>query len=132
MSRITDITLRILNIIIGVILIIIGIQRFFFISFSNVILAIYSIVFGIVILLLELHKPEPISSYCAFLFYPLGRGLFYIFLCALMLGPEWFQLLGGLLTLGLGIVYVILQFAAPSVKMPAPMMNKSSGVTSAV
>ncbi|KXN69755.1 COPI associated [Conidiobolus coronatus NRRL 28638] len=118
---------RVLNIIVGILLIIVGVVRCIEISFSNIILGIYAIVFGLVIAALEFHIPEPISKYCNFLLVPIGRGFFYIFTCALVLGGYWYQYVTTIILFVLGIIYIALSFVAPQ-----PITMGAAGGTSSV
>lgn len=77
---------RTANIIVALILITLGILCFtVVISFANVLLGCYGILFGVTILLAEMRMRFLLVDYCGFLNNLFGRGLFYLFCGAMLL-----------------------------------------------
>eukprot|EP00753_Platysulcus_tardus_P019626 PLAT7371.1.p4 GENE.PLAT7371.1~~PLAT7371.1.p4 ORF type:complete len:125 (-),score=58.85 PLAT7371.1:112-486(-) len=73
---------------------------------TSFILAVFVIVFGIVIIMSELGKlPGFAKENMSFLANQDGRGAFYILLGCMFLGSTELQLITGFLTIFLGIVY---------------------------
>ncbi|ODQ65910.1 hypothetical protein NADFUDRAFT_51186 [Nadsonia fulvescens var. elongata DSM 6958] len=120
------------NIIVGACTALGGILSFFPISLSSLIISIYTILFAAIILALEIHPAPPITiqTYFSFLYSFLGRGVFYVFIGALLLlqdGPGYvLKAIASWLILAIGGVYAVLEFI-PSVQKPENMVIDSLG-----
>eukprot|EP01084_Bolivina_argentea_P193215 331514_1 len=67
------------------------------------ILAIYDVIFGVLVIISELHKLPVIIKYMSFLQYNIGRGVWYIFLGTISLDGKIWNIVIALLWIILGI-----------------------------
>ncbi|KAK0722095.1 Golgi apparatus membrane protein TVP15, partial [Lasiosphaeria miniovina] len=89
--------------------------------------AVYEILFGLVIALLEFQIPPQVSRYANFMFSFIGRGIFYIFAGTLILeGGFILKTLAGSIIGFVGLAYVVLEFI-PSIEPPANMREADAG-----
>lgn len=73
----------------------------------NVINDIYQIIFGLLILLVELRL-KSLLVYFKFLTHYIGAGFFYVFLGGLSLGSSWYMIAVGAAEIALGAIYLLL------------------------
>lgn len=83
--------------------------------------AVYSIIFGLMILIAE-ARWSGLLKHFKFLTHFLGLGMFYIFVGGIALGGAWYQYAEAILCLAVGAVYLILGFACRT--MAEPDFNK--------
>lgn len=96
-------TVGILSIVLGIIgLVVLG-----GLNPRTVINDVYQIIFGLLILLIELRLKQLLVHF-RFLTHFGGVGIFYVFLGGLSLGAAWYQYVVGIVEIALGIVYCIL------------------------
>ncbi|KAF2467624.1 COPI associated [Lindgomyces ingoldianus] len=118
---------RMVNLAVAVFLVLGGIAQFFDIqSFSDIIKGVYLIIFGLGTALLEFQIPPQVARYASFMFSFIGRGIFYIFLGSVMVGPGWYRIAAGVVVGVVGIAYVILEYI-PSIEPPANMRDADAG-----
>ncbi|KAG9245214.1 Golgi apparatus membrane protein TVP15 [Calycina marina] len=96
------------------------------IHFTNIIIAVYVIIFGLTTALLEFQIPPHVSRYASFMFSFIGRGIFYIFVGSILL-DEWVlnKIFGTIIGL-IGIAYIALEYV-PSIEPPANMREADGG-----
>jgi hypothetical protein len=87
---------------------------------QSIILAVYMIIFGLAIALLEFQIPPQISRYASFLFSFLGRGIFYVFIGTLLLSKAVLMNIAGGIVGITGIAYIVLEFV-PAIEPPSNM-----------
>ncbi|TRX98734.1 hypothetical protein FHL15_000076 [Xylaria flabelliformis] len=117
---------RIVNLVIGVVMILGGISQFFNATIQSVIAGVYVIIFGACVGLLEFQIPPQVSRYASFMFSFIGRGIFYIFTGSLLLSDHWTRYVAGSIIGLTGIAYVALEFV-PSIEPPANMREADQG-----
>lgn len=66
---------RIVNLVVGVIMILGGISQFFNASIQSIVIGVYVIIFGACVGLLEFQIPPQVSRYASFMFSFIGRGI---------------------------------------------------------
>jgi len=93
---------------------------------QSIIVGVYLIIFGLATSLLEFQIPPQVTRYASFMFSFLGRGLFYLFIGSIVLGPAWYKYLVGGLVMAVGLVYVVLEFI-PSIEPPTNMRDADAG-----
>ncbi|KAF4997394.1 golgi apparatus membrane tvp15 [Fusarium heterosporum] len=111
---------RIVNLVVGVIVILGGIVSIFSFSLQPIVLGAYMIVFGLAIGLLEFQIPPQIARHASFMFSFVGRGVFYVFLGSLLLGDSILGKIAGAIVGLIGLTYVGLEFV-PSIEPPSNM-----------
>ncbi|KAM0350263.1 hypothetical protein ACHAPU_003430 [Fusarium lateritium] len=111
---------RIVNLVVGVIVILGGIVSIFSFSLQPIVLGAYMIVFGLAIGLLEFQIPPQIARHASFMFSFVGRGVFYVFLGSLLLGDSILGKIAGAIVGLIGLAYVGLEFV-PSIEPPSNM-----------
>ncbi|KAL4872597.1 hypothetical protein BDV12DRAFT_161840 [Aspergillus spectabilis] len=114
---------RIVNIVVGVIMILGGISQFFGdTGFGPIILGVYVILFGLIVAGLEFlpNIPDYVYRYASFLFSFLGRGVFYIFIGCIVLNSHVLRIIAGSIVGVIGLGYVGLEFV-PSIEPPSNM-----------
>ena len=111
---------RIVNLVVAAITVLGGVVSFFGLSLKGIVLAVYMIIFGLSIALLEFQIPPQVSRYASFLFSFLGRGIFYIFIGTLLLGTNVLMIIAGSIVGFVGVAYVALEFI-PSIEPPSNM-----------
>ncbi|TGJ83049.1 hypothetical protein E0Z10_g5717 [Xylaria hypoxylon] len=111
---------RIVNLVVGVIMILGGISQFFHASIQSIIIGVYVIIFGASVGLLEFQIPPQVSRYASFMFSFIGRGIFYIFIGSILLSDGWTRYVAGSIIGLTGVAYVALEFV-PSIEPPANM-----------
>ncbi|OQD76586.1 hypothetical protein PENDEC_c004G06921 [Penicillium decumbens] len=119
---------RLVNIVIGVIMVLGGISQFFPASLSSIIVGAYVIVFGLVVGGLEFlpNVPDYAYRYASFLFSFLGRGVFYIFVgCIILHGHVLREIAASIIGIT-GIAYLVLEFI-PSIEPPSNMRESDQG-----
>ncbi|KAI9171146.1 Golgi apparatus membrane protein TVP15 [Paramyrothecium foliicola] len=89
-------------------------------SRQGIVVAVYMIIFGLAIALLEFQIPPQVSRYASFLFSFLGRGVFYVFLGTLLLGDWVLNNIAGAIVGIVGVAYVVLEFV-PAIEPPSNM-----------
>ncbi|KAJ8099701.1 Golgi apparatus membrane protein TVP15 [Lipomyces tetrasporus] len=117
---------RIVNLVIGALMVLGGLSSFFPLSFRTVVLAIYTILFGALVILAEFSMPNQVARYASFLMSFIGRGLFYIFMGALVLAPGALRIVGGSVIMLVGAIYIVLEFT-PSIEPPSNMRGDEPG-----
>ncbi|KAL2208804.1 COPI associated [Sarocladium strictum] len=117
---------RIVNLVIAAITLLGGVAHIFSFSLQSIVIAVYMIIFGLAIALLEFQIPPQVSRYASFLFSFIGRGFLYIFLGCLILGDMIIQNIAGAVVGGVGIAYVVLEFV-PSIEPPSNMREADAG-----
>ncbi|KAK9476398.1 Golgi apparatus membrane protein TVP15 [Lipomyces japonicus] len=122
---------RIVNLVIGSLIVLGGIASFFPLGFRSVIIAIYTILFGSLVILAEFSLPSQIGRYASFLLSFIGRGLFYIFLGAIILAPGALRIVAGAVIILVGVIFVVLEFT-PSIEPPTNMRSDEPGYEAAV
>jgi len=119
-----NIILIVLSILVGILIIISGILIAMSITFQGIIIGIFLIVFGLSIIILEIFFPMIILSWLGFYARWLGKGLFFVFLGCLILGPDvGYPLFAGIVVIAVGIVYIVLHFL-PFCESPRPIMTR--------
>lgn len=83
----------------------------------NIINAVYSIIFGLLIWIAE-ARWSGLLKHFKFLTHFLGLALFYIFVGGLALGGEWYQYAEAILCLAVGSVYLLLGLLCRSMSDP--------------
>ncbi|KAK9374529.1 Golgi apparatus membrane protein TVP15 [Lipomyces chichibuensis] len=117
---------RIVNLVIGALMVLGGIASFFPLGFRTVVLAIYTILFGALVITAEFSMPSQIARYASFLMSFIGRGLFYIFIGALILAPGALRIVGGSVVMLVGAIFIVLEFT-PSIEPPTNMRGDEPG-----
>ncbi|KAF1948388.1 COPI associated [Byssothecium circinans] len=118
---------RIVNFAVAVFMVLGGVTKFInFDGFSAIILGVYLIIFGAATALLEFQIPQQVARYASFMFSFLGRGIFYVFIGSVAVGPKWFRIIPGTLVGIVGIAYVVLEYI-PSIEPPANMRDADAG-----
>ncbi|KAK9354158.1 Golgi apparatus membrane protein TVP15 [Lipomyces doorenjongii] len=117
---------RIVNLVIGALMVLGGIVSFFPLGFRTVVLAIYTILFGALVITAEFSMPSQIARYASFLMSFIGRGLFYIFMGALILAPGALRIVGGSVIMLVGAIFIVLEFT-PSIEPPTNMRGDEPG-----
>ncbi|KAI1268876.1 Golgi apparatus membrane protein TVP15 [Xylariaceae sp. FL1019] len=117
---------RIVNLVVGVIMILGGISQFFGASFQSIVIGVYVIIFGAFVGLLEFQIPPQVSRYASFMFSFIGRGIFYIFVGSILLSLHWSRYIAGAIIGLTGLSYVALEFI-PSIEPPANMREADAG-----
>ncbi|GAW18872.1 hypothetical protein ANO14919_083540 [Xylariales sp. No.14919] len=117
---------RIVNLVVGVIMILGGISQFFNPDTRSIIIGVYVIIFGAVVGLLEFQIPPQVSRYASFMFSFIGRGIFYIFVGSLLLSNHWTRYVAGSIIGLTGVAYAALEFV-PSIEPPANMREADQG-----
>ncbi|KAI2635095.1 Golgi apparatus membrane protein TVP15 [Xylaria nigripes] len=117
---------RIVNLVVGVIMILGGISQFFNASLQSVIIGVYVIIFGAFVGLLEFQIPPQVSRYASFMMSFIGRGIFYIFMGSILLSHHWTRYVAGSIIGLTGVAYVALEFV-PSIEPPANMRDADPG-----
>ncbi|KAF2723852.1 COPI associated [Polychaeton citri CBS 116435] len=118
---------RIVNLAVGVIMVLGGVAQFFPLAVQSIIVGVYVILFGLGTALLEFQIPPQIARYASFMFSFIGRGVFYLFIGCIVMGPQgWYKwTTGGVLAL-IGIAYIVLEYI-PSIEPPANMRDADAG-----
>jgi hypothetical protein len=111
---------RIVNLAVAAITVVGGVVHIFGFDFQSIILAVYMIIFGLAIALLEFQIPPQISRYASFLFSFIGRGIFYVFIGTLLLGAAVISKIAGGIIGIVGIAYIVLEFV-PAIEPPSNM-----------
>ncbi|RWA10053.1 hypothetical protein EKO27_g5065 [Xylaria grammica] len=118
---------RIVNLVVGVIMILGGISQFFFnVDIQSIIFGVYVIIFGAAVGLLEFQIPPQVSRYASFMFSFIGRGIFYIFVGSVLLSSHWTRYVAGSIIGLTGVAYTALEFV-PSIEPPANMREADQG-----
>jgi len=119
---------RLVNLVVGAIMVLGGISQFFPIGFRSVIVGIYVIIFGLAIAGLELlpQVPPYLPKYASFLFSFLGRGIFYVFVGCIILEGNVLRIIAGVIVAAVGLGYCALEFA-PSIEPPSNMRDGDAG-----
>ncbi|KAI1377651.1 COPI associated [Hypoxylon crocopeplum] len=118
---------RIVNLVVGVIMVLGGISQFFTnTGFQSIIIGAYVLLFGLAVSLLEFQIPAQVSRYASFMFSFVGRGIFYVFIGSILLNHGWLRILLGSIVGAVGVAYVALEFV-PSVEPPANMREADAG-----
>ncbi|GAP82575.2 putative Golgi apparatus membrane protein tvp15-like protein [Rosellinia necatrix] len=117
---------RIVNLVVGVVMIVGGISQFFHATIQSVIIGVYVIIFGACVGLLEFQIPPQVSRYASFMFSFIGRGIFYIFTGSILLSGHWSRYIAGSIIGLTGVAYTALEFV-PSIEPPANMRDADQG-----
>ncbi|EFX02684.1 copi-coated vesicle [Grosmannia clavigera kw1407] len=117
---------RIVNLVVGVIMVLGGISQFFPAHFQSIIIGVYVILFGLATALLEFQIPLQVSRYASFLFSFIGRGIFYIFIGSILLHDGTLRIIAGSIIGVIGVIYAVLEFI-PSIEPPANMREADAG-----
>jgi hypothetical protein len=111
---------RIVNLAVAAITVVGGVVHIFGFDLQSIIIAVYMIIFGLAIALLEFQIPPQISRYASFLFSFIGRGIFYVFIGTLLLGAAVISKIAGGIIGIVGIAYIVLEFV-PAIEPPSNM-----------
>ncbi|KAF1964639.1 COPI associated [Bimuria novae-zelandiae CBS 107.79] len=118
---------RIVNFAVAVFMILGGVTKFIGVDgFSSIILGVYLVIFGAATGLLEVQIPPQVARYASFMFSFIGRGIFYIFVGSVAVGPAWFRIIPGTIVGIVGLAYCVLEFI-PSIEPPANMRDADAG-----
>ncbi|GKZ30438.1 late Golgi vesicles protein [Aspergillus brasiliensis] len=119
---------RIVNIIVGVLMVLGGISQFFPPSMSSIIVGVYVIIFGLIVGALEFlpNVPDYVYRYASFLYSFLGRGAFYIFVGCILLHDHILRYIAGSIIGFVGLGYLALEFI-PSIEPPSNMRENDQG-----
>jgi len=119
---------RLVNLVVGGVMVLGGISQFFPIGFRSAIVGIYVIIFGLAVAALELlpQVPPYLPKYASFLFSFLGRGIFYVFIGCLILGTHVLLIIAGTIVAAVGVGYCALEFM-PSIEPPSNMRDADAG-----
>ncbi|KAI0484692.1 Golgi apparatus membrane protein TVP15 [Xylariaceae sp. FL0804] len=118
---------RIVNLVVGVVMILGGISQFFSATISqSIVIGIYVIIFGAAVGLLEFQIPPQVSRYASFMFSFIGRGIFYLFIGSTLLSDHWTRYVAGAVIGIVGLAYIALEFV-PSIEPPANMREADQG-----
>ncbi|KAI9376411.1 COPI associated protein-domain-containing protein [Aspergillus egyptiacus] len=120
--------LRIVNVVVGVLMVLGGISQFFTGDFGRIILGAYVVVFGLIVGGLEFipNVPDYVYRYASFLFSFVGRGVFYIFVGCILLHNHVLRIIAGSIIGFFGLAYVGLEFV-PSIEPPSNMRESDQG-----
>uniref|UniRef100_A0A060T7B7 ARAD1D02024p n=1 Tax=Blastobotrys adeninivorans TaxID=409370 RepID=A0A060T7B7_BLAAD len=118
---------RLVNLAVAVLAILGGVSQFFPVSFQSTIIAVYVILFGLAIGLLEFQVPPLTAKYASFMFSFIGRGVFYIFIGTIILHDHVLRIIDGSIIGLVGVLYVVLEFI-PSVERPENMRQDNDGL----
>jgi len=115
---------RLVNLVVGGIMVMGGISQFFPIGISGVSVGVYVILFGLATAGLELIPTVPpyLSRHASFLFSFLGRGIFYIFVGSIILEGKVLRIIAGSIVAAVGVAYVALEYV-PSIEPPPNMRD---------
>ncbi|KAF4635672.1 hypothetical protein G7Y89_g2432 [Cudoniella acicularis] len=117
---------RLVNLGVGAFMIFSGLWHIFPFMFGKLMVGLYVALFGAITVLLEFQIPPQLSRYASFLFSFIGRGIFYIFVGCILIGPSTTtSIFGGAIAL-VGVAYVILEFI-PSIEPPQNMREADGG-----
>ncbi|KAI8063820.1 COPI associated protein-domain-containing protein [Gongronella butleri] len=116
----TSLIFRIVNIIAAAFMIVGGVSLIISGGFPNFILAIFCILFGLIVILFEFKLPRPVTKLASFLFSFLGRGLLYIGVGCIMLNYLTLSIVCGVFDIVIGVGYVVCHFM-PSIDAPSNM-----------
>ncbi|KAJ8122201.1 hypothetical protein ONZ43_g1545 [Nemania bipapillata] len=117
---------RIVNLVVGVIMILGGLSQFYNPTIQSIIVGIYVVIFGACVGLLEFQIPPQVSRHASFLFSFIGRGIFYIFAGSLLFSGHAIRWVAGSIISATGLAYVALEFV-PSIEPPANMREADQG-----
>jgi len=119
---------RLVNLVVGGVMVMGGISQFFPVTFQGTIVGIYVIIFGLAVAALELlpQVPPYLPKYASFLFSFLGRGIFYVFIGCLILGTHILWIIAGTIVAAVGVGYCALEFM-PSIEPPSNMRDADAG-----
>ncbi|KAI1193215.1 Golgi apparatus membrane protein TVP15 [Nemania serpens] len=117
---------RIVNLVVGVVMILGGVSQFFHASIQSIVIGVYVIIFGAFVGLLEFQVPPQVSRYASFMFSFIGRGIFYIFIGSILLSQHWTRYVAGSIIGLTGVAYAALEFV-PSIEPPANMREAEQG-----
>ncbi|KAI1364477.1 Golgi apparatus membrane protein TVP15 [Xylaria arbuscula] len=117
---------RIVNLVVGVVMILGGISQFFNAEIHSIVVGVYVIIFGACVGLLEFQIPPQVSRYASFMFSFIGRGIFYIFIGSILLSGHWTRYVAGSIVGLIGVAYTALEFV-PSIEPPANMREADQG-----
>ncbi|KFY29270.1 hypothetical protein V493_02445 [Pseudogymnoascus sp. VKM F-4281 (FW-2241)] len=117
---------RIVNLVIGGLMIAGGISQFFSATVQSIIIGVYVIIFGLAIAALEFQIPPQVSRYASFLFSFLGRGIFYIFIGTILFHDHVLRYIIGAIIGLIGVSYAALEFI-PSIEPPSNMREADAG-----
>ncbi|KAF2871425.1 Golgi apparatus membrane protein TVP15 [Massariosphaeria phaeospora] len=116
---------RMVNFAVAVFMVLGGVAKLLpFSDFSNIILGVYLIVFGLG--KLQFQIPQQVARYASFMFSFLGRGIFYVFIGSAIVGEKWFRIVPGTLVGVVGLGYIVLEYI-PSIEPPANMRDADAG-----
>ncbi|KAI8393968.1 Golgi apparatus membrane protein TVP15 [Radiomyces spectabilis] len=111
---------RIINIVVGCLMIIGGAGTIVVGGFPNFIQGIYCILLGIMAGVFEFQVPGQVAQFASFMFSFLGRGIFYIFIGCITMNWNLLSLICGIIIAVIGVAYVVLHFV-PAVEPPSNM-----------
>ncbi|KAI1153209.1 Golgi apparatus membrane protein TVP15 [Nemania diffusa] len=117
---------RIVNLVVGAVMLFGGITQFIHPTFESIILGVYVVIFGAIVGLLEFQIPPQVSRYASFMFSFLGRGIFYIITGSILLSGHPIRYVAGSIIGAVGVVYAALEFV-PSIEPPANMREADQG-----
>jgi len=107
------------NIGVGLFVMVCGILHFLTANFASILSGIYTLCFGVLILMMELKSPNILRVCFGFFQYWAGRGLFYIYLGIGCFFWNWMMIFGATVV-AIGILYILIQFLT-SWDIPPPI-----------
>ncbi|ORX58853.1 hypothetical protein DM01DRAFT_1405470 [Hesseltinella vesiculosa] len=116
----SSLVFRIVNIVAAALMIVGAISLIIGGGFPNFILAVFCILFGVIVVLFEFRLHRAITKLASFLFSFLGRGLLYIFIGCIMLNYFTLSIVCGAFNIVIGAFYIIFHFT-PQVEAPSNM-----------
>ncbi|KAI8633426.1 COPI associated protein-domain-containing protein [Xylariaceae sp. FL1651] len=122
-------SVRIVNLVVGVAMILGGIASFFDLeghAVQSIVVGAYAIIFGAFVGFLEFQIPPQVSRYASFMFSFIGRGVFYIFVGSILFSGYWTHFVPGAIIGLTGVGYVALEFV-PSIEPPVNMREADQG-----
>ncbi|KIV87558.1 hypothetical protein PV11_03096 [Exophiala sideris] len=119
---------RLVNLVVGGIMVLGGVAQFFPIGIRNIIVGIYVIIFGLAVAGLELlpQVPPYLPKYASFLFSFLGRGIFYVFVGCIIIESNVLRIIAGTIVGAVGLGYCALEFL-PQIEPPSNMRDADAG-----
>lgn len=117
--------------ILGLVLSLIG--NFLWFYWASIIIGIFKVFLVVILIFVEFRQSPGLVKPFSFMFYFLGRGIFYVILGFITMGVTILSLVGGVVIILVGVVYIILHFAKnghePEYMSFARYQRLTSGIT---
>eukprot|EP01133_Synstelium_polycarpum_P012607 gene12607-14796_t len=81
-------------------------------SVTSFVVGCYFLVFGVMVVVLEIFFPPRMASLFGFYQYWFGKGLFFILIGLLILGSHGFFLFSGIVVIAVGVLLCVIHFIA--------------------